>query len=601
MSTHLLRSPLRTLLAGTMLAASAIVLSFVGSALGVPEPWPVLLIVGASLLLGVPRARHAVALAVGATIGLFTEWLGIVVLPDTDLGVAMATAIAVLTVTVVTAVTSGQVRFGLQLVGWAVMTASSGSGAGTTMPLGGVGRSVGSLLSTYVTVLIAAGLGLLVAQVAQLLAMGVRERRVGGPLPAVVLGAGLAAGLLVAAPVAAQADTPSGPVVQHQQLVVGVHAPDGTPTRGLVVSRVGTSGAGEVRVELRDQAIGGLRHLSEPGVPDRQGTTVTHRLGDGASVRTTATLARALPVAIEVAYLLDGAPIAPAALVGRSGRVEATYTVTNRTAESQELRFFDARGRARTVTRDVAVPFAGVLDVAFDDRFAVVRTVGGDVRTDVTGRQRLSAELVLFAPLGAPVQVITWTAEVQDAVIPGVGIRLAPVGPVGSGAGTARIDDPVAVLRDLVDAGGLVRTGLRALDVEVGAGAPEGGTMARDLLTQTTAILEGLLDTATLASAEQNEARALVAAQEARRRAGDGLVHPLLREGPPLLPGVRVETGVAYVLEVAGIGDDGVPPLPLRFVLAIVLLVTVGLLGRTVGVLTGADDGAALLPDRPRG
>ena len=126
MRPPLLSSPLRTLLAGTLLAVSALVLAIVGKNIGVPEPWPVLLVVGAGLLIGIPRLRHALALATGASIGLVTVWLGVAVLPDTTGGTALATGAAVLLVTVVTLLTGGALRFGLQLVGWATMTALAG-------------------------------------------------------------------------------------------------------------------------------------------------------------------------------------------------------------------------------------------------------------------------------------------------------------------------------------------------------------------------------------------------------------------------------------------------------------------------------------------
>jgi len=311
-------------------------------------------------------------------------------------------------------------------------------------------------------------------------------------------------------------------------------------------------------------------------------------------VRTVAELDRVLPVSIEVSYRLDGEPIPPAALVGRSGRLEATYTIVNRTAEARELRFFDAKGRARTVTRDVAVPFVGTLSVGLDERFDVVRSEGVRVVADRAGRQDLQADVVLFAPTGSPTRTIAWSADVRDATVPTVSVRIAPVtnGVLADGTDAARIDGFASVLRELADAGGLLRTGLTALGV--GDGTDAGPGPGRDAaLAQSSAILDGLLETATAASVDVNEARALLAAQEQRSRDGEGELYGLLGAGTTFPSGVRVDAGVVYVLEVAGIANDGGPTLPLRFGLAIVLLGAVGLLGRAVGALTGTDESDA--------
>ena len=617
MRPPLLSSPLRTLLAGTLLAASALVLALVGGNIGVPEPWPVLLVVGAGLLVGIPTLRHGLALAVGASIGLVTVWSGVVALPDTTRGTALATGVAVLLITVVTLATGGGLRFGLQLVGWAAMTAL----AGPLVAQGGqASTGSGQLLTVYATVLIASGLGLLVAQVAQLLASGVSgpdrsppqrtERRADRTDPpggsgalagfaavSLALGATLAAiGSMSAAALADDATAPR-PVVHHQQLIVRTHAPDGTPARGSVVTRVGAEGMDAVTVVLEDQAVGGLRVLSRFGAPEVDRLRVTHELTGGAAVRTIADLARALPASIEVAYRLDGAPIAPAALRGRSGLLEVTYTLTNRTAEPRELRFFDAKGRARTVTRDVSVPLAGTLGVTLDERSVGVRSDDLRVVIGRSAQRELLGEVMLFGPAGSSVQTFTWSGEVRDAVVPGVQVRLVPVRVVdddavagaGVGAVAEQADTFAGVLRDLADSGGLLRTGLEALGSE---------DVDPASLAQLGSVLDGLLDTAVLASADINEMRALLVAQEQRRLDGDGLVHGLL-VGAGLPAGVRVVSGVVYVLDVAGTSDDGGPTLPLRFTLAIVLLAAVGLLGRAVGALTGAGGQARTTPQEP--
>jgi hypothetical protein len=84
--THLIR--LRVL-AGLLVAISIGVLALTGGAFGVVEPWPVLLVVGAGLLVGVPRLRHALALVTGITIGAVTVWTSGSLLPDAAVGRAV--------------------------------------------------------------------------------------------------------------------------------------------------------------------------------------------------------------------------------------------------------------------------------------------------------------------------------------------------------------------------------------------------------------------------------------------------------------------------------------------------------------------------------
>ena len=602
-----MRVQVRTLLAGLLVAASVAGLALTGGAIGIGEPWPVLLVVGAGLLVGVPRLRHALALVSGISIGAATAWASAVVLPDAPVGRAIAASVAVLLVTVMTLASRGKLRFGLQLVGWAAMTAlvDMSSSAITTSP------RPADLVRVEVVLLLASGVGLLIAQVAQLVGIGiVRGHR--DVAPAILVLALVLTPLLVASTPAAADDTDARTdrrVIEHRQTVVSTHAPDGTVTGGRVVTRLSVGGNGadeDITVVLRDQAVRDLRSLSTlvgPAAPVVSGTTVTHVFAaarasgadgasgasgaSGAAVRTVATLGRTVPIDVDVAITLDGEPVTPAAVIGRSGRLEVTYTITNRTVEPRELRHFDGSGRPRTVTRDVAVPFAGDLVVLLDDRFTAVRsddaavtalaprTGGGSAVTE------LRAGIVLAEPFGGPVRTVTWRADVEDAVVPPVSIRLAAVRMQDMTLGAASDDRAeliARVLRDVADASGLVLTGLRALEA---AGADE-------VLSRTSAALETALAVAVAAGADINELRALVAAQDRRVDDGDGLVHGLLDAADVSATGaVSVYASAVHVLELAGLDADDAPGALVRLALALLLLVVVGLLGRAIATLTG--------------
>jgi len=608
----------RTLLAGVVLAGSGAVLTLVGGSLGVVEVWPVLLVAGSGLLVGVPRLRHAFGHATGILAGSITVWVGVAVLPATAGGRALSTVAGVLLVTVFTLATRGQLRLSMQLIGWAATVALAGPPASRVMA-GGVAL-IASIGTSAVTLLVAAGLGLLVAQVTQLVGAGTvgiigtiggiarRGRRGesgrGGGEAVAVVAAVIAVGLLgaVLAPSVALAEPADGRgVVEHRQTVVRSFTADGTPTGGSVITELSVSGIPEASLVLRDQAVRGLRSLTglaqpgpfaERGAPDVIGRTVTHRLSDGGVVRTVAALDRTLPVGIEIAITLDGEPTTPAAVVGRSGRIGFTYTLTNRTTTMQEIRSFDGIGRPRTTVREVAVPFVGELVVVLDDRFRAVRSDDGRV-----GDGALHAELVLAGPVGAPVRTVTWSADVEAAVVPPLQVRVAPIA-IGDtargGADLERLQRSTDALRGIADAAGLVRTGVTAF---LGQSEATATTTDDEIATSTLAILDGLLASAAAAGGELGEVRALIDAQDARVRDGDGLVHPLLvaadvrtGDGPRSVARTpRVDASVVYVLDVAGQGEESVPGTAVRLLLALGLLLAVGLLGRAVDRLTGPD------------
>jgi hypothetical protein len=591
-------SLLRTLSAGALIAATSAVLVLTGDALGVDDAWPVLLVVGAGLLVGVPLLRHAISLAVGIAIGTFTAWLELAVLPDVAAGRAIGTATAVLLITVATLVTRARLRFGLQLVGWAAMTALIAARA-TPVPATTLGTTgLGGLIPTAVTLLVATGIGLLLAQVAQLVASGTGRDRGSTAVVAAVAAASIGLTLTAGSPAAAGADARDG-TIQHRQTVVRDHAADGRVVGGSIVTRLATVDAGDVVVVLRDQGVEDLRDLSRFGRHGVEGTDVTRTLVPGGTSRSIATLQRTLPIDVAVRMTLDGVVTTPADVVGRSGRLEVAYTLTNRSVEPREIRFFDGAGRSRTVTRDVAVPFVGGLVVRFDDRFTAVRSSDGRLedRSAVAAGAgvELLVDLVLAAPLGSPERTVVWSADIRDGAIPPVSIRLAPITLGSTAAGRAegwdseRFSDAV---RDISEAGGLVRTGLTAL----AAGGATNGTDG-SIIATSRAALDALLASASGAGADVNESRAFVEAQDRRVLAGDGAIHGLLHAGDVRPAGPAVDADVVYLLEIAGQDADGGPGVPLRLGLAVLLMGAVGLLGRAIGDRTGTTRPDPTRPD----
>jgi hypothetical protein len=587
----------RILLTGLVVAASVAVLALVGDALGLVAVWPLVLVSGAGLMFGVPRLRHAIALLAGATAGLVSTTAAAALLPATPTGRAIGAGAALLLVTGIATASRMRLPLGLLFIGWAVMT-------GMLDPLvaAGTARFMADAPLTAASLLVSIGLGMLVAQVGALvgrgLAMRGRARRSEVP-PSLASVAGLITLALTVAlvagsmslSVAAHAQDAGSDVVgdvrtlEHRQVIMARGGPDGTLTRGEVVTQLTATGEGSARVTLRDQPVGGLRLVSGFRRPPREDGAVTYDLDlrDGsASVRSVADLDRALPVRVDVSYELDGIPITAGELVGSSGRVRASLMVTNLTSEPREVRAFDGQGRARVELRDVAVPMVGTLAVALDDGFSDVRSDDAMVVAGEGGRgTRVEAALVLHGPSGAPVRTVTWEADVRDGVVPPVSLRLVPIVVADTPSGRDEVAAAEALvdrMRAIADGGALLRTALTAIGLALDPDDPTGPGLSAQMV----AVLDQLGTGAGEAVAVGNADLALVAAQDERRRAGDGLPYGVLADGPDV-------TGtLVLAIELDGLGSDTGPVLPLRLGLGVLLLGVVGLLGRPVSEALGA-------------
>ncbi|GGI03230.1 hypothetical protein [Egicoccus halophilus] len=241
---------------------------------------------------------------------------------------------------------------------------------------------------------------------------------------------------LVASVVAVPASLPalaqsgSAADVTHRQSVLTELSPTGEVRSSRVFTQLTVAGDGEVEVVLPGQSTRGLRNLDGFGKPRVEGDQVVHRLAaspEGAAARTVADNTADLPVTVEVGYTLDGEPIEPDDLVGRTGEVTVSYTVRNHTAEPTEVRYFDGRQRSLTETVDVSVPMVGSLSTTLDGRFVDVAAPGASVAGDGRGSTVVQWSLLLFSPLGSEEQTVSYTAHVTDAVVPDAVAQVLPV------------------------------------------------------------------------------------------------------------------------------------------------------------------------------
>ena len=122
-----------------------------------------------------------------------------------------------------------------------------------------------------------------------------------------------------------------------------------------------------------------------------------------------------LPVTLNASYTLDGKPVTPAQLVGKTGVVKATYKVANTTATPTVIRYKDGRGKTITETVDLVSPLVGQLTTDLPDSYTDVRTPRADLAGDGHGGTIAAFTLVLFGPIGAPAQSFGWSeANILD-------------------------------------------------------------------------------------------------------------------------------------------------------------------------------------------
>jgi putative membrane protein len=242
----------------------------------------------------------------------------------------------------------------------------------------------------------------------------------------------LALATLVALPASLPALAQSGTAerVTHRQSVLTEMSPEGEAGTSRVFTQLTVVGDGEVELALPNQSTSGLRNLEGFGRPAVEGDQVVYSVAasrDGTAERTVADNTAELPIEISIAYELDGEPIEPKELVGKTGDLTATFTVRNTTAVPTEVRFFDGRQNPQRETIDVAVPMVGSLSMNLDGRFVDIDAPAASVAGDGRGNTTISWSMVLFEPVGSEEQIVSYTAHVTDAIVPEMIGQFLPV------------------------------------------------------------------------------------------------------------------------------------------------------------------------------
>lgn len=159
---------LRTVLGGAVVALVAGLVAIVGPGIGITELWPFLLAAGVALAAGPAVASRTGAVALGAVIGFVGMALRAGVLPDVAIGRAIVVVLAIGILTLVAALSQGLLPLWASLAGYALFVgyySPTYADSPTTF--------LADAPVALVTVLLAAGVGAIVAIVAELAGVSV--------------------------------------------------------------------------------------------------------------------------------------------------------------------------------------------------------------------------------------------------------------------------------------------------------------------------------------------------------------------------------------------------------------------------------------------
>ena len=208
-------------------------------------------------------------------------------------------------------------------------------------------------------------------------------------------------------------------------------SPSGELRSARLYEQLSFTGTGEVTV-TNPTSVQGLRNLDGFGGFRVQAGAMTTTVDvDGEHrLRTVSDFTGDLPISIEVTYTLDGEPIEPADVVGRSGELEAHYVVTNLTSRTDEVTYDDGAGNEATATAETVIPMVGQLVTVLPSQFTAVASGEASVAGDGRGGTKLSFTMTLFPPIGQTTAEFGWTATVSDAALPPATITAVPVSPM---------------------------------------------------------------------------------------------------------------------------------------------------------------------------
>lgn len=176
----------------------------------------------------------------------------------------------------------------------------------------------------------------------------------------------------------------------------------------------------------------GLRNLDGfGGYKVVGGTLVSQVTVDGEKrQRSVSDYDKDLPLTVKVTYTLDGEPVEPGHVVGRSGTLGVHYTVTNVTGRTQDVTYDDGTGTRATASAETVVPMIGQLVTTLPSSFTDIRSDEAGVAGDGHGGNRLTFQMTLFPPIGSDTAEFGYTAHVSHGVVPPANLTSMAVSPL---------------------------------------------------------------------------------------------------------------------------------------------------------------------------
>lgn len=242
----------------------------------------------------------------------------------------------------------------------------------------------------------------------------------------------LMAGLLILPSARATAATGDIEVTNTETVQVYTDA-TGEVQKKRIYEQLAFTGDGTADV-LNPAVVEGMRNLDSFGGFDSFGDNqvVEVEVDGRTNVRTVSDYDGPLPLEIEASYTLDGEPVAPADVVGKSGVLEASFTVKNVSQVHQDISYDDGTGTTITEPADVPVPMVGSLTTILPPSFREVTSQQANMAGDGRDNTKLSFTMTLIPPIGSDTATFGYTAIVDDAVIPRATVTALPVNPLKS-------------------------------------------------------------------------------------------------------------------------------------------------------------------------
>ena len=357
--------------------------------------------------------------------------------------------------------------------------------------------------------------------------------------------------LAVAAP--AFTASASSPQTMVRKSVQTLMDPDGTVQATRLYTQIQSTGDGNVT--FTDQTSGSLRNLNGFGVPSASNGTVNWDFAVNGlnNQRTLQDYVKGdLPIKVKVDATLDGQPISANDVVGKSGLLKMTYTITNDTAVDQTITWKDGTGTEQTKSEKVPIPFVGSFSTTLSDAYADINAPGASMGGTGRNSTQLNYNLLLYKPLGDTTAVITYEARVTNADIPQVDMTFLPAGPAEN-ASTKALQDQIKGGADtgvqLTDAGTQIDTNL----LKLAAGAGDLNAGLAKLYAGSTTLADGLNNTAVPGATKLAAGATLVAAGNTTAASG----------GQQLATGTdTLATGAANLSDGVNLLSQGIAQLP---------------------------------------